>query len=156
MRWPNANAIGGMRIDLARSEGGCGVSFLRLLSESNNEEDRELVEFFRERGRERAEIAERRATSGYAYFAQPVNGGPIKIGHSDHPEYRVREIHWNRGDRVRLILKIPGGRRKERELHKRFAALRAHGEWFYADEPLVGFIRELAAQEASDPKENAK
>lgn len=85
-------------------------------------------------------LASRSQENGSVYFVQGEHGGPIKIGSADHAESRVRTLQV--GSPVPLVLlgTMPGGERKERELHKRFAHLRMHSEWFRPDADLLAVI----------------
>lgn len=46
-----------------------------------------------------------------------------------------------------LALIRPGGRLLEQFLHRRFAVMREHGEWFSPAPELLGFIAELGRGE---------
>ena len=76
------------------------------------------------------------------YFVQAVDGGPIKIGISFDPTSRLRSIQTGSHSKLIVIGTIPGGRRKERELHERFREFRLNGEWFRAESALLDFICE--------------
>lgn len=79
------------------------------------------------------------------YFAQDGDGGPIKIGVSGQVEERMRSLQRATPRPLRLLATIPGSHRDERDLHKRFAELRIHGEWFKAEAPLLEFIQKASA-----------
>lgn len=83
------------------------------------------------------------------YFMESVEG-LIKIGVSRDPLKRVREV--NRGSSniegmrvggIQLLGTMAGGRAQEKRLHRRFAHLRAAGEWFWANEELRAAVKEL-------------
>lgn len=77
------------------------------------------------------------------YFIQAVHGGPIKIGiTAGDPVQRIREISRMSPYRLHALLTIPGDIRLEAELHKRFATLRQHGEWFSPAPELLDYIYE--------------
>jgi len=84
-----------------------------------------------------------KSTVGEAYFAESP-AGMIKIGYSENVLSRVRQVQYVAGDRARLLLALPGGRLKERYLHKRFAAHRAGGEWFDPAEEILAYIKEAS------------
>lgn len=46
---------------------------------------------------------------------------------------------------ITVLAYMPGGLDEESELHKRFAAFRAHGEWFHATDELLAYIEEVEA-----------
>jgi hypothetical protein len=74
------------------------------------------------------------------YFAQSVNGGPIKIGISVDPLKRVRSIPYH--DELILLATLPGGRKLEKKLHNRFSACRLQGEWFEPSHDILDFIKD--------------
>ncbi|WP_331728809.1 GIY-YIG nuclease family protein [Streptomyces canus] len=85
-----------------------------------------------------------------------VIGGPglpyVKIGTSGDPEARLRQLQSGSPVPLSVLWSTPGDTALERELHARFAAHRAHGEWFDLT-PLgdpVSVVRE-AAREAALP-----
>lgn len=86
------------------------------------------------------------------YFLQ--GDGFIKIGYSENPQYRLKQIRSNDGTQypagmdyagVTIIRTIPGGRPLERKLHAKFAHLRHTGEWFTEAPELTDYIKGLAA-----------
>jgi hypothetical protein len=58
------------------------------------------------------------------YFAQPVDGGPIKIGCSQDVDARIRYLEFQYGRKLVVLGTLVGGRDKEKAIHKRFARLR--------------------------------
>lgn len=78
----------------------------------------------------------------------------VKIGTTGGLPHRIRTLSKGgsgvdgmRGDEVELLATMPGGRPVEKALHEMFASLRYAKEWFFLEEPLVGFIRAVAAAE---------
>lgn len=69
------------------------------------------------------------------YFVQAQGLEPVKIGYANAGGVRDRLRALQTGSPVRLLLKsvIEGEQDLERELHRRFAKLRLHGEWFHPD-----------------------
>jgi hypothetical protein len=55
------------------------------------------------------------------YFAQSLDGGPIKIGCSVDVEHRLEQLQWHYGQPLALLKVLPGGREEERAIHERFA-----------------------------------
>lgn len=66
--------------------------------------------------------------------------GLIKIGSAVDPQARLRTLQTGSPEPLRLIDTRPGGEAHERELHRRFSHLRAHGEWFHPDADLIALI----------------
>ena len=76
------------------------------------------------------------------YFILSTNG-TIKIGISQTPEWRIKDLQRDRDDRLTLLGVCEGGLRKEQALHKEFAAYRVRGEWFNQSDELWAKIFEL-------------
>jgi len=73
--------------------------------------------------------------STYVYFIQQGHGGSIKIGVSDDPDYRCKQMQTATARPLRVIARLPCQSRAqafdlERELHTKFSHLRMGGEWF--------------------------
>lgn len=64
------------------------------------------------------------------YFLAAPQVGRVKIGYSDAPERRIQEIRLMCPVPVELIAVVGGSYKDEAALHRRFADLRRHGEWF--------------------------
>jgi hypothetical protein len=79
-------------------------------------------------------------TLSRVYFIE--GGGLIKIGVSECPDERLRELQRMSPVPLRMIKTIPGGHTVEKMLHKRFAAIRDHDEWFLDTRELRQFITE--------------
>lgn len=78
------------------------------------------------------------------YFLHAPDCGLVKIGYSFELWRRVAEIQLLSPARLEILGAMPGGLRKESELHRRFAHLRSHGEWFHLDDELDRFIGVVA------------
>jgi Meiotically Up-regulated Gene 113 (MUG113) protein/AAA domain-containing protein len=81
------------------------------------------------------------------YFIFAAYAGLIKIGIAYDVEARLKALQSNTGDRLHLLLAIPGGRAKEAELHQRFSADRVRGEWFRPSPALLSLVREYGDTE---------
>lgn len=64
----------------------------------------------------------------------------IKIGFSNDPQKRLRELQTGSSNSLHLIGSIPGGKHLESKLHSNFAHLKLKNEWFHATQGLRGFI----------------
>lgn len=78
----------------------------------------------------------------FVYFARAYPSGLIKIGYSAYPDTRAHTLAAELGEGVSLLFTVPGNHVQERGFHKRFAACRAHGEWFHEASALHDFLRE--------------
>lgn len=78
------------------------------------------------------------------YFIRAQTLGLIKIGVAGDLDKRLAGLQCGSPDKLEVIGTIVGENKLERELHKRFAHLRQHGEWFSPGEDLLAYIREQA------------
>lgn len=74
---------------------------------------------------------------GFVYFIQPVDGGLIKIGWALDPDLRLTQLQCGSPLKLRICRTHPGTRLDEMALHRVFAELREHGEWFRAHPSLA-------------------
>lgn len=74
------------------------------------------------------------------YFAQPTNGGPIRIGASGQMKSRRRALGtWLPGG-IEVVHEIDGGLLGEAVLHRAFEPLRVERDWFRSAPVLWRFI----------------
>ena len=75
------------------------------------------------------------------YFAQPVDGGPIKIGTTENLDSRLYALERHYGCLLALLATMEGGREREVEIHAQFAHLRfGRTEQFRPAPDLLTFI----------------
>lgn len=80
------------------------------------------------------------------YFLRPVGEkGPIKIGYSDQPERRLKEMMMWSPLPLELIASVPGDRGLESLLHRSFSDAKTHWEWFRPIPELLEAIDRLVA-----------
>lgn len=80
----------------------------------------------------------------YVYFIQGQSTRLVKIGITSGNVYsRLATIQANSPDTLKLLKAVKGDSKYESELHKRFASVRSHGEWFYPSRGLMAFIEGL-------------
>ncbi len=79
--------------------------------------------------------------SQWVYFVR--GGDRIKIGYAANTGRRIADLQTASPVPLELLTAIPGSRDLERELHRQFAALRTHGEWFRAEDPLLSHVDRL-------------
>ena len=78
---------------------------------------------------------------GVIYFLQPIDGGPVKIGHTADVAARLHQLELHYGRPMALLATMEGGRNEEQALHERFAHLRlGRTEQFRPDRELMEFI----------------
>lgn len=87
------------------------------------------------------------SNSGLVYCIQAVNGGPIKIGASENPDKRLKELQTGHPHSLAIIGTFPGGYRLEGQLHRYFADERTYGEWFDVSLPEIEAVIEHLSTE---------
>lgn len=83
----------------------------------------------------------RRQTETKTYIVRNPLTGLIKIGKAMNPASRIHDIGHMAGAVLDVIVVI--GKNIEGELHRRFASIRVHGEWFKDDGQIRAWIAEF-------------
>ena len=83
------------------------------------------------------------------YFIQSANDNRIKIGMSDNPVTRLRQLQTGASSQkpYTILAVVPVGRRRESELHKQFKEYHSHREWFNSAPEILKFIEQETRQE---------
>ncbi|TPM53286.1 GIY-YIG nuclease family protein [Mesorhizobium sp. B2-2-4] len=68
------------------------------------------------------------AEHGHIYFMKA--GNAVKIGRSANLRSRFKSLQTGSAEEARIVKVLPGGKRREKEFHKRFSEYRLRGEWF--------------------------
>jgi hypothetical protein len=76
----------------------------------------------------------------FVYFILAKVLNRIKIGLSDNPKQRLRQLATGAPCSLELLKIIPGDLVLERRLHRQFAHIRHSGEWFEATDELRSWI----------------
>jgi hypothetical protein len=85
------------------------------------------------------------------YFIQAIIGGPIKIGVSITPKFRLEALQPSSPFKLRIIATIPrGGYKLESKLHKKFKDNHLHGEWFEPSKEILNYISKTKKGESID------
>lgn len=80
------------------------------------------------------------------YFIRPVGQrGPVKIGCSDMPRARLKNLGAWAPFPLELAATAPGSLITERQVHSAFADYHSHGEWFHACAEIDAAITALNA-----------
>jgi hypothetical protein len=80
--------------------------------------------------------------SSVVYFV--AFGSRVKIGRTTDLDARLKQLQRMNPRKLRLLGYVAGAAAEEAEIHRRFAHLRKHGEWFRLDSDLKAFVRGLA------------
>jgi hypothetical protein len=72
-------------------------------------------------------------------------GDAVKIGRTKNFETRLRFIRGHNHEKVECLALLKGQGWREKELHKRFRAVRLRGEWFARCEQIAAEIERLKA-----------
>lgn len=80
--------------------------------------------------------------TGYVYFIQGEQGGPVKIGWTTNILSRIRSLQTGYPYKLILLGSMRGEPKVEARLHRRFRAERISEdrEWFNASRRLIAFI----------------
>ena len=81
----------------------------------------------------------------FVYFIRAGESQMVKIGIAADPKQRMNDLQVGNHERLALIGKFKTGTdpwQEERNLHRRFAHLALHGEWFRLGPEIESFIRE--------------
>lgn len=81
----------------------------------------------------------------YIYFVQAGDEGQIKIGASQDPGRRLRELQTGSPVRLHLLAATQGEEGAEKKLHHRFQEFRRDGEWFDPDPEILFYISGLGS-----------
>lgn len=130
------------------------VRHAELRAEAAQQEKERLREIARlqiELDRERVRAGEAaRAEVSVVYFVMRESDGLIKIGTSRNLAKRLVPIKKENGP-LKLAATAGGDHKQETALHRKFAALRAEGEWFRPELPLLEHVYALMKERPLEP-----
>ena len=75
------------------------------------------------------------------YFIKNIVTGNIKIGFSENPRKRLRDLQTGSAEKLVLIKTIEGNQELEQQLHENFSHCRLDGEWFSPADEILEFIK---------------
>lgn len=79
----------------------------------------------------------------WVYFVQCGTTRLIKIGTTADLQLRLAQLQTGSPTRLVIMAGMEGGQAEEQDMHRRFASLRSHGEWFYDGYHLLRLISGL-------------
>lgn len=78
--------------------------------------------------------------SGYVYFIEAVGLSRVKIGFSEDPESRLRQLLTGSPVTLKIFAKMPGSQIMEKEIHGRFQHLKVENEWFHFTDEIKSYV----------------
>ena len=83
----------------------------------------------------------------YVIQSGTTKDASIKIGKTtaQRKGRRRKELQIGNPEKLYVIAKLRGGKRRETELHERFARSRIHGEWFHRTTEIQEWLDEIGA-----------
>lgn len=79
----------------------------------------------------------------FIYFIGMLNDSIIKIGISNDPQKRLKELQVANPYELRLIFMFRGDESKEIQLHEKFVEYNIRGEWFYNIGKLKEYVNQI-------------
>lgn len=86
------------------------------------------------------------------YMIRAGEHGPVKIGHSFDPQFRLGQLQISHWETLRIIRLFEGAEIEEAALHQKFADQYIRGEWHHFSQAMlgnVGLVEIIPAQIAS-------
>jgi len=80
---------------------------------------------------------------GYIYFIQGGSDNLIKIGFAKDLNGRISRLQNGSPCKLNILATMEGTPMLEKELHKKFAPYRRHGEWFEPAEEILNYVKAL-------------
>jgi len=77
---------------------------------------------------------------GLVYFIEAVGISRVKIGYSDNPDKRLKQLTTGSPLTLELRATMPGSLTTEKELHQRFNHLCIDNEWFHFTDEIKQYI----------------
>jgi hypothetical protein len=78
--------------------------------------------------------------SGYVYFIEAVGLSRVKIGYSEDPESRLKQLLTGSPVALKIFAKMPGNQPMEKEIHSRFLHLKVENEWFHFTDEIMAYV----------------
>lgn len=88
--------------------------------------------------RARRRVSRTTPDRGHVYFMRL--DGCVKVGFSNNPARRARELSTAHSDRFEVMVAVRGTRHEEKLIHDLMEGCRRHGEWFDATDEMLDLI----------------
>lgn len=83
------------------------------------------------------------ARTPQVYFIKQAGTGHIKIGTSNEPARRLKELQTASSEPLELLGVIDGGQDTEKALHRKFSSFKKSGEWYKSSPGLLRHLKEI-------------
>lgn len=80
---------------------------------------------------------------GFIYFLQSQTNSQIKIGYTANIHQRIKNLQYQKKDKLELLAAAPGDYDYEAHLHRLFKQHNIEGEWFNPDPEIFQYIDRL-------------
>lgn len=88
--------------------------------------------------------------TGTVYFLHAINSNTVKVGYTTNLLGRVRAIQLANPETIKLIGSVPGSFHSERAYHQAIWPHHVKGEWFYYNDKVVVFIKNILDRSRQD------
>lgn len=68
----------------------------------------------------------------------------LKIGRSNYPIQRLKQLNTASSDKIELLYVYPGFGSAEKRLHKKFEEYKLNGEWFMYSKEIIDFMKDFS------------
>jgi hypothetical protein len=73
------------------------------------------------------------------------NGEHIKIGFSNNPKRRLKQLSTGSSLRLRLLTTFQGDKTLEKQIHQKHQKVRHNGEWFIVTQELLDYLNMMSS-----------
>ena len=101
-----------------------------------------INEIHRTRAEGRTCVPKKPAKGAYVYLLHDVDQNLLKIGFSEDPRRRFKQISNANTNKLECLGYIPGSKTNEANLHRRWAKHNKKLEWFEHQDDIVDYFKE--------------
>jgi len=84
----------------------------------------------------------KRAKGAFVYLMHDIDQNLLKIGFTENPKRRFKEIANANTNKIEFLGTIPGTKTNESNLHRKWKRFNAKLEWFNYDDDIIDYFRE--------------
>lgn len=85
------------------------------------------------------------------YFIQSGTDGPIKIGYSQDPTNRLKQLQTGSPKKLKLLCAVEGGFELERRLHDSLCQYHLNNEWYHPVKEITQTLDTLKEPQLQEP-----